>query len=1146
MTELLTVDLNDKYSLNEGRIFLTGIQALVRLPILQRQRDAAAGLNTAGYITGYRGSPLGAYDQQLQSAQTLLDAHHIKHQPGVNEDLAATACSGTQQVGLDGESHYDGVFAIWYSKGPGVDRSGDALRHGNLFGTAQHGGVLCLLGDDHTCESSTTAHQSEYAMVDAMIPVLNPAGVKEIFEYGLLGIAMSRFSGAFVALKCVHETVESTASINFSATDPDIQIPSDYNPPPDGLNIRWPDDVIAQGAALAQERRLQTHKLEAARAFARANKIDRILIDCPDPKLVIATTGKAYLDVLAALDDLQLDADKAASLGLRLYKVGLTYPLEPQSLEAATANAPMLMVIEEKRGLIEEQAKSILYDQPNRPAIIGKADEFGAPLFPAHGDLNPNQIAVAIASRLLANTDDQALAQRLDAIQARIGKTMPSPAMIRTPYFCAGCPHNSSTRLPEGSKALAGIGCHYLVQLMDDNTRRFTQMGGEGASWIGEAPFSTRGHIFQNIGDGTYYHSGSLAIRAAVAAKVNVTFKILFNDAVAMTGGQKMETGNLTVPEIAADVAAEGVSEIHIVTDEPYKYPLAAGFPSHTQIHHRDDLDKIQRRLRTIEGVTVLIYDQTCAAEKRRRRKRGRMHDPDQRVVINEQVCEGCGDCGVQSNCVAIHPVDTELGRKRRIDQSACNKDFSCLKGFCPSFVTVHGGKLKRQTSQQPATTTAPLPAPTPLTFTGTYNIVVTGIGGTGVVTIAALIGMAAHLEQKEFAAIDMIGLAQKGGAVVSHMKIGAAGTTIGAPRVAPGQADLVLGCDLVVTAGKACLPTMAEGRTRAVVNLEETMPGAFTQKPDLTFPSQQLLDAITDTIGSSSLAQLDASKIARTELGDAIGANLLVVGYAFQQGLLPLSAAAIERAIEINGVAVPMNKAAFETGRRLALSTPTAAKPANPTEQPLTDLIDQRARFLTSYQDAAYARRYRRKLNAIEQLGDATLTRAAAHNLFKLMAIKDEYEVARLFSDGSFISQLKREFDSWHKLEFHLAPPLLSSQDENGKLRKQRYGPWMLRAFTILAKLRTIRGRWYDPFGHTAERKMERQLLANYEQLLDEITRNITPANAATAIQLAELPAKIRGFGHVKEANIIAAKQREAELLATFRQPQQPPIAAE
>ena len=1149
MVQLREVALDDKYTVGAGRIFVTGIQALVRLPLVQRQRDLAAGLNTAGFVTGYRGSPLGAYDQQLERARAHLDAHHIVHRPAVNEDLAATACSGTQQVGLDGETRYDGVFAIWYAKGPGVDRSGDAIRHGNLFGTAAHGGVLMLLGDDHICESSTTAHQSEYAMVDALVPTLNPAGVQEILEYGLLGIAMSRFTGGWVALKCVHDTVESTASIPVDSALPEILLPDDFTPPPGGLNIRWPDNGLGQRMALAQEARVHTHKLDAARAFARANRLDRVVVGGEGAWLGIVTTGKSWLDVIAALDDLGLDEARARELGLLVYKVGMVWPLEPQCLTTALGGLDRVLVVEEKRGLIESQAKELLYHLPRRPVIEGKHDEAGATLLPSHGNLSSNQVAIAIAERLLARRDDAQLCTRLEELrraeQAAAGYV---PALARLPYFCPGCPHSSSTHVPEGSKALAGIGCHFMVQWMDRDTRRFTQMGGEGASWLGEAPFTTRPHIFQNVGDGTFYHSGSLAIRAAKASGANITFKILYNDAVAMTGGQKMETGNLDVPAITRLLEAEGVSDIAVVTDDPGRYPLGASFAPGVRVHPRDELDAVQRRLREVPGISALVYDQTCAAEKRRRRKHGGYPDPDERVVINELVCEGCGDCGVASNCVAIQPIETELGRKRRVDQSACNKDFSCLKGFCPSFVTVKGGRLRKATA--PGDVPFPvLPEPALPALDGAYGILVTGVGGTGVITVAALLGMAAHLEGKGVAALDMIGMAQKGGAVLTHLKLAPTQDEIGAPRVAAGGAKLILGCDLVVAAGAQAVPTMRRGVTAAVVNLEAAMTGDFTRAPDLAFPADRLRRAIEDGVGPANASFLDAGRLARALVGDAIGANLLLVGYAWQKGLIPLSRDAIERAILINGVQVDFNRRAFLWGRRaahdLAAVEAVIGTAPKPTAVPgLDDLIARRVEFLTAYQDEAYARRYRERVARVRDAearrvpGRTDLAEAVARNLFKLMAIKDEYEVARLWTDGSFLRQLGAEFERWDALEVHLAPPLLAEQDTKGHLKKRRYGPWMLRAMRVVAGLKRLRGTAIDPFGRTAERRMERRLLADYETVLDELMERLDADNHATAVELARIPAQIRGFGHVKEANVKRAKAAEAALLERWRSP--------
>ncbi len=1161
MTKLFEVRLKDKYRLEEGRIFLTGIQALVRLPIEQHRRDLAAGHRTAGYVTGYRGSPLGAYDQQLQAAAAWLAEHDIVHQPAVNEDLAATACQGTQQVGLFGENRFDGVFAIWYGKGPGVDRSGDAIRHGNLFGTSPLGGVLLLLGDDHLCESSTTAHQSEYAMVDAMVPVLHPANVREILEYGLYGIAMSRFSGAWVALKCIHDTVESTASIAISPDAPGIVLPEDVEMPPDGVHIRWPDNGIGPPMALAQEARIHRHKLEAARAFARANRIDRIVADHPRARLGIVAPGKSFTDVIAALDLLGLDLETAAQAGLRIYKPGLVWPLEPTMLEHALAGLERVLVIEEKRPLLEDQIRSLLYASPHRPVIVGKQDEHGAPLFPSYGGLTAGRIAIEIGRRLLEFGSDRTLARRVEEIEKlqRRSETLAQPFQ-RLPYFCAGCPHNRSTRVPEGSRAVAGIGCHFMVQWMDRDTATFTQMGGEGASWLGQAPFSTRQHVFQNVGDGTFYHSGSLAVRAAVASGANITFKILYNDAVAMTGGQKMEVGNLTVPRIARLLEAEGVVEIAVVSDEPSKYPIGAAFPRNARVFHRDELDAVQRRFRETPGVTAIIYDQTCAAEKRRRRKRGTFPDPPVRVHIDEEVCEGCGDCGMQSNCVAILPRETALGRKREIDQSACNKDYSCIEGFCPSFVTVHGARLRRSTETVGTGPFPPLPDPAAAEPGRPYGIVIAGIGGTGVVTIAALLGMAAHVEGKEVAALDMIGLAQKGGAVVSFLKIGPPGIALGAPRVAVGGADLLLGCDLVVAAGKVVLPTLHPERTRAVINTEQAITGDFTRNPDLRFPDEMLRRTILEAAGRDSVSFVDATRIARGILGDAIASNLFLVGYAFQKGLLPLSAAAIEKAIEINGVAVELNRAAFLWGRRTAHDRTLVErildrgrKPAPRAERDLDTLVEDLCRRLEAYQNAAYAARFRRRIEQLRRVerkrlpGSEQLSRAAAHSLFRLMAYKDEYEVARLLSEPAFEERLRRRFESWERLEFHLAPPLFASRDPvTGHLRKSRYGPWIRPFFRLLARMRGLRGTPFDPFAHTRERRRERRLIAEYEQLLDEIERRLDAGNHALAVELASLPAMIRGFGHVKEAAIRRYEERLPGLLARFRDPEHRIEAAE
>ena len=1184
--ELADVDLDDKYTRPRGRVFLTGIQALVRLVLTQRRRDLAAGHDTAGYVSGYRGSPLGGLDQQLWRAKTHLDRHHVVFQPGVNEDVAATACWGTQQAGLDGEGAYDGVFCLWYGKGPGVDRSGDVLRHANLAGTSKLGGVVALLGDDHACESSTTAHHSEYAMVDASIPVLHPAGVQEILDYGLYAIALSRYSGCWTALKCVHDTVEAAASVEIDPERIEIVVPDDPAVPPEGLGIRWPD------TPQAQEKRLYEHKLEAVKAFCRANRLDRTVWDSDRAWLGVATTGKSYLDVRQAFEDLGIDEAGARRLGVRLYKVAMPFPLEPEGARRFADGLDTIVVVEEKRALIETQLKDVLYAAPDAPRIVGKRDEDGRPLFPSAGRLDSNHIAVEIGRRLLArigdgDADRTALAARIADLEAILAGADPNPApMERTPYFCPGCPHNTSTRVPEGSRALAGIGCHYLAQFMDRSTARYTHMGGEGASWIGESRFSKRNHVFQNIGDGTYFHSGLLSIRAAIAADVNVTFKILYNDAVAMTGGQPMD-GPLTVPVITRQMQAEGARRIAVVTDEPEKYGARSGLARGTAVYHRRELDAVQRMFREVAGVTVIVYDQTCAAEKRRRRKRGKYPDPPRRAFINPAVCEGCGDCGVKSNCVAVVPVETEFGRKRAIDQSSCNKDFSCVEGFCPSFVTVHGGRLRkgagvsRESAPLPALPEPPLPG-----LDRPCEIIVTGVGGTGVITIGALLGMAAHLESKGCSVLDQTGLAQKGGAVVSHVRIAARPGDVTTTRIANGAADLVLGCDMVVTAGADTRATMRAGKTAVVVNSHETMTGDFTRDADLLFPAESLMRGIERAAGVRQVERVDATRLATALTGDAIATNLFMLGHAWQKGHIPLSRAAIERAIEINGVAVEMNLAAFDWGRRAAADRDAVERRAAPgaaagvevappieggpsparspgaapgievapprERETLESLIERRAAFLTDYQDAAYADRYRafvERVRAAERSrakGMRGLAEAVARGYFKLLAYKDEYEVARLHCAPEFRRRLETTFEGGWSLEFHLAPPLFARRDPaTGEPRKARYGPWMMRVFGVLARLKGLRGTMLDPFGYTRERRRERALIDRYERAVASLLDGLDHANHALAVEIATLPERIRGFGHVKAKGIEEAQRREAELLDRFRAAADPSAAA-
>ncbi len=1138
---LADVSLDDKYTKACGRIFLTGIQALVRLPMLQRQRDLTAGHNTAGYVTGYRGSPLGGLDQQLAAAKRFLDQHHVKVQTAVNEDLAATALWGTQQAQLFGEGRYDGVFGMWYGKGPGVDRTGDAFRHGNLAGSAPLGGVLALMGDDHTCESSTTAHQSEYAMVDAMMPIINPAGVAEILDLGLMGFALSRYAGCWVGLKCVHDTVNTAASIDLDPGRLEIRTPDDFELPPGGLNIRWPD------TPLAQEERLHRYKLEAARAFARANRFDRLVLDSPRARLGIVTTGKSYLDVRQALDDLGIDRAQAERLGLRVLKLGLVWPLDAGTIQAFAQGLEQIVVVEEKRGLIESQLKELLYGRGGAE-IIGKRDEDGKALFPSYGALSSNKIALALAERILRLDPNDSVAAHLASLRQRdeADAKLTSP-VLRTPYFCPGCPHNTSTRVPEGSTAKAGIGCHYMAQWMDRSTAGFTQMGAEGANWIGEAPFSNRPHVFQNIGDGTYYHSGLLAIRAAVAAGVNVTYKILFNDAVAMTGGQQVD-GPMTVPQITRQVLAEGVAQVVVVTDQPDKYPLRAGFGEGVTVRHRDDLDDVQRTLREVPGTTVLIYDQTCAAEKRRRRKRGQMVDPARRVLINEAVCEGCGDCGLASNCAAIVPVETEFGRKRQIDQSSCNKDYSCLNGFCPSFVTLEGVTLKKGSvwadDDDPAAAGARLARSC------------RGLRHRG------------RRRRRHRRGHDRR-IARHGGASrgqgrcgARHDRAGAKGRGGDEPPAHRGAARCDLDRAHRARRREAPARLRSGGRGRQG-GAGDASPGARPrrgQQPrddDRRFHPQRRFLPAGGRPAPGDRAHRGRARQLRA--GDPAGERAFGRRDRDQpvHGRLRLSAGA---AAGLGGGDRAGDRDQPGRGRdepqRVSLGP--ARRPRSRGDRgaggafgailwsprkTLDELIERRVAHLTAYQDAAYAARYRSLVERVRAadaaIGRSALTEAVARYYAKLLAYKDEYEVARLYTDGAFMAEIGRRFEGRPKVELHLAPPLLAQRDPaTGHLRKRAYGPWIFTAMRWLARMKGLRGRWLDPFGHSADRRTERRLIAEYETVVEELLAKLSPENYGLAVEIAQIPEQIRGYGHVKLRHLASAKRRETELLAAFRAP--------
>ncbi|MFP5391123.1 MAG: indolepyruvate ferredoxin oxidoreductase family protein [Gammaproteobacteria bacterium] len=1157
------ITLDDKWTLERGRAFLTGTQALVRLPMLQRERDLRAGLNTAGYITGYRGSPVTSIDMTAMKAQKYLDAHHVKFHPGMNEDLAATAVWGTQQTNLFKDAKYDGVFAMWYGKGPGVDRCGDVFKHMNHAGTAKHGGVLLVAGDDHAAKSSSTAHQSDHILNACGIPVLYPSSVQEYIDYGLHAWAMSRYTGLWVSMKCVTDIIESGAVVDFDPDRVQIATPTDFILPEGGLNIRWPDTV------LDMEVRMNSFKWYAALAYARANKLNRIIWDSPHARIGIITAGKSYLDTRQALADLGIDEQTAADIGIRLYKIGMTWPLEAEGVQAFARGLDEIIVVEEKRQVLEYALKEELYNLPDsqRPRVVGKFDDTGEWsnkdrsghgdwLLPATYELNPAQIARAIAKRISHYCAGHPVAQR---VQERIAfleakelvlKTVsakPNPQTDRTPHFCSGCPHNTSTKVPEGSRALAGIGCHYMVLWMDRETSTFTHMGAEGVTWVGQAPFTNEKHVFANLGDGTYFHSGILAIRAAVAAKVNITYKILYNDAVAMTGGQAFD-GPLDPGMISRQLAAENVRPIIVVTDEPDKYPHDYKWAEGVTVRHRSELMDVQRELRDQPGVSAMIYDQTCASEKRRRRKRHEYPDPAKRAVINDAVCEGCGDCSTQSNCLSVEPLETELGRKRTINQSSCNKDFSCVTGFCPSFVTVHGGALKKPA--RPATSSAAftdLPTPTLPDTHEPYGILVTGIGGTGVITIGQILAVAAHVEGKGAVVLDMSGLAQKGGPVMSHVRLADRQSDLHSTRVGTGSADLVIGCDLIVTASRDALTRMGEGRTWAAVNSHGTSTAAFIKNPDWQFPGDSAQGDINRACGAGRAEYIDAGTIATELMGDAIATNMFMLGYAWQKGRVPLAEASIMRAIELNDVSVGFNKAAFNWGRSAAHKLAEVVKLTTPAKviefkrtQSLADLVERRVELLTAYQSPAYAQQYRafvEQVRAAEgRLGAGTrLAEAVARYLYKLMAYKDEYEVARLHTDPAFRDKIAAMFEGEVELHFHLAPPLLARRDKDGHLVKQEFGPWMMKAFAALARLKRLRGTPFDVFGYTEERRTERALIGQYRATIGALLPKLTKENLSQAVAIASIPEGIRGFGHVKERHLKAAKQKEAALLADF-----------
>ncbi|MCY4217826.1 MAG: indolepyruvate ferredoxin oxidoreductase family protein [Gammaproteobacteria bacterium] len=1152
--DLDKVSLDDKYSLTAGRAFMTGIEALVRLPMMQARRDLKAGLNTAGFISGYRGSPLGTLDQALWKAQSWLDHHNIVFQPGVNEDLAATAVWGTQQTHLLPGAKYDGIFSMWYGKGPGVDRSMDVIKHANIFGTTSYGGVLALVGDDHACKSSTLPHQSEHNFIGASVPVLNPANVQDVLDYGIIGWSLSRFSGCWVAMKAITENMDTAVSADLDEGRINIVLPEDCEIPPEGLNAQWPT------TPLEQERLLNRYRIYAARAFAYSNRLNRIMLNTDNPRLGIVTSGKSYLDVMEAMSDLGIDKETASQIGIRILKVGMSWPLEPISTHEFARGLNEILVVEEKRSVLEDQITGQLYNWPvaARPVVVGEFDEDGKDLVTNLSELTPAMVARAIGTRVLKFHDSESIRERLrflDVKEQRLSSQIGS--ITRTPYFCSGCPHNTSTKVPENSYGLAGIGCHYMVKWMDRKTETFTQMGGEGATWIGQAPFTELPHVFQNIGDGTYFHSGILAIRASIASGVNITYKLLYNDAVAMTGGQPVE-GVIGVPEIVSQLKAEGVQRLAVVSEN---YREMKGILRHhagITVHPKSDFDRLQEEIRHVKGTSVIVFDQTCAAEKRRRRRRGEMPQSPLRVFIHPDICEACGDCSVQSNCLSVLPKNTALGTKRQIDQSACNHDFSCLKGFCPSFVTMTGGNYipVKHKQDEGEVLDIDLPNPELPTIERSWNILVAGIGGTGVLTVGSLLAMAAHLEGKGCATLNQTGLAQKFGAVVSHVRIANTQDDILAVRIPDGETDLLLGCDLVVASGRESLARLRPSRSQAVVNSYESPTADFILNSDYQFPGETMKSQINQETGEGKSYFINATKIARNLLGNSIASNLFLLGYAYQNGQIPVSEVSIFHAIELNGVSINLNQQAFKLGRQAVVDLDLIEEKAKLNEtdgipQTLDEMIDYRYQYLIDYQNQQYADRYRNQVKQVRDYeemngsgSELPFTRAVVKNYFKLLAYKDEYEIARLYTESGFLDEVRNSYQGGYRVNFLMAPPSLSSRDPHtGHPLKRKFPGGLLVLLRFLAKFKGLRGTFWDVFGKTQERQLERALISDFEKDIQLMLGGSAQDNPEVLCQLVELPDMVRGFGHIKLSNIEryqAARNKLLDKLTVNKSPTQ------
>ncbi|MCX2722155.1 indolepyruvate ferredoxin oxidoreductase family protein [Roseibium salinum] len=1141
------VTLEDKYVATDGRVYLTGIQALVRLLLDRARLDVQAGLKTGGFVSGYRGSPLAGYDTELMRAQRHLKGYDIVFRPGVNEELGATAVWGSQKLrgegGVGRPTAYDGVFGVWYGKAPGVDRAGDALRQANASGTDRNGGVLALAGDDHLAKSSILPAQSEFYFEHAEIPVFNPSDIQDVLDYGLHGLEMSRFTSLWTALICVADTMDASATVNVSPDRLRLVRPLDGDPRKDYHQNR---DLLL-GNRLETERLVRDLRIPAAQNYVRTNGLDRVTFGTRrQVKLGIVASGKAYRDLLQALDLMGITEDFARSIGLAVYKVAMTWPLEPLGLRDFARGAERLLVVEHKRAFMESQIKEISYHWPemSRPEVWGKRRPDGTPLLSDVLEISIQELIEGLMAWLpgeVVNDEMREVASRMTR-QAMWAQGHAERA-ARIPYFCSGCPHSTSTVTPEGSRSMPGIGCHAMTEMAGRTTEGQIAMGGEGILWVGQQPFSGDTHVFANVGDGTYFHSGILAIRQALASNVPITYKILYNDAVAMTGGQKVD-GQLSVPQITRQLEAEGVERIVVVSESPEIYgsgnPIAAG----TMVHHRDELMDVQKDLQTFKGVSVIVYDQTCAAEKRRRRKRGQFPDPDKRLFINDRVCEGCGDCSVQSNCLSVEPLPTPFGEKRVINQSSCNKDYSCIKGFCPSFVEIEGAALKKPKKADvdiDALADA-LPQPVLASLERTQNALVAGIGGMGVTTISAVLAMAAHVDGKQASTLDMTGLAQKGGPVTSHIRFAASGRSIEGPRVPAASLDLLIASDMVVATNADQLALAHRGHTLTVANTKVAPTAEFVLKQTLSFDEKRMDASLREASGT--YLPVNAADIAEKLLGDAIYANMLLVGMAYQSGALPISDYAIETALELNGAAVANNIKAFRAGRVLAAEPEVLLNsiPAEtrPQEFTLDEKIAFNAKELTAYQDDAYAARYTdlvgkvKAADAAHGPGTYRLTQTVADLLFKLMAYKDEYEVARLYSDPAFAEKIAQRFEDPKKLKVHLAPPLISRRmdPKTGRPVKMAFGPWIFSVFNLLAKFKGMRGKWYDPFGRTAERKAERALIAQYERDIAEILNRLPDSQYGLLVELARVPDLIRGFGPVKEANIEKAAAKRRQLL--------------